>query len=170
MAPDKPAWKDIVAYFGEQVLADDRSLDRSKLREIVFKDLEKKKKLESFQHPRIFEEFIKQVEQYTSEDPDAIIQAVVPLLIEANMHPLFHNILMVYASEEEQKKRLIKREGCTEEMAMSMIRSQLSVEEKKGYCDLVVDNSGSQENTRRQVRKLWEKLKLIQRERKIRKD
>ena len=166
--PDKPAWKDILAYFGEQVLAEDRSLDRAKLREIVFKDLEKKKKLESFQHPRIFEEFIKQVEQYTSEDPNAIIQAVVPLLIEANMHPLFHNILMVYASEEEQKKRLMKRDGFTEEMATSMIGSQLSVEEKKGYCDLIVDNSGSQENTRRQVRKLWEKLKSIQRERKIR--
>ena len=49
--PDKPAWKDIVAFFGEQVLAEDRSLDRTKLRQIVFKDLEKKKKLESFQHP-----------------------------------------------------------------------------------------------------------------------
>ena len=164
--PEKPAWKDIVAYFGEQVLAEDRSLDRMKLRQIVFKDLEKKKKLESFQHPRIFEEFIKQVEQYTSKDPDAIIQAVVPLLIEANMHPLFHNILMVYATEEEQKKRLMKRDGCTEEMAMSMIKSQLSVDEKKGYCDLIVDNSSTQEKTRSQVKKLWDKLKVMQQERK----
>ena len=90
----------------------------------------------------------------------------MPLLIEANMHPLFHNILMVYATEEEQKKRLMKRDGCTEEMAMSMIKSQLSVEEKKGYCDLIVDNSSTKENTRRQVKKLWDKLKLIQRERK----
>jgi len=163
--PDKPAWQDIVDYFGEQVLAEDRSLDRTKLREIVFNDLEKKKKLESFQHPRIFEEFIKQIEQYTSEDPNAIIQAVVPLLIEVNMHPLFHNILMVYASEEEQKKRLMERDGSTEEMAMNMIRSQLSVEEKKGYCDLFIDNSGSLDQTRKQVEQLWEKLKKIQQER-----
>ena len=164
--PDKPAWQDIVAFFGEQVLADDRSLDRTKLRKIVFQDLEKKKKLESFQHPRIFEEFIKKVEQYTSEDPDVIIQAVVPLLIEVNMQSLFHNVLMVYASEEEQKKRLMKRDGSTEEMAMNMIRSQLSVEEKKGYCDLIVDNSGSLEETRNQVQKLWKNLKKIQRNRK----
>jgi dephospho-CoA kinase len=166
VAPDKPAWQDIVAYFGEQVLAEDRTLDRTKLREIVFNDLEKKKKLESFQHPRIFEEFIRQVEQYAGEDPHAVIQAVVPLLIEVNMQSLFHNILMVYATEEEQKKRLMKRDGSTEEMAMSMIRSQLSVDEKKGYCDLIVDNSGSLEETRKQVEKIWQKLKKIQKERK----
>jgi len=164
--PDKPAWQDIVAFFGKQILADDRSLDRTKLREIVFQDLEKKKKLESFQHPRIYEEFIKQVELYAIEDQNVIIQAVVPLLIEVNMQSFFHNIIMVYASEEEQKKRLMERDGSSEDMAMSMIRSQLSVDEKKGYCDLIVDNSGSLENTRSQVQKLWKQLKKIQKERK----
>ena len=82
------------------------------------------------------------------------------------MHPLFHNILMVYASEEEQKKRLMKRDGASEEMAMNMIRSQLSVDEKKGFCDLIIDNSGSLEETRKQVEKLWKKLQKYQRERK----
>jgi len=49
---------------------------------------------------------------------------------------------------------------------MNMIRSQLSVEEKKGYCDLLIDNSGSLEETRRQVHELWAKLKEIQQKRK----
>ena len=164
--PGKPAWKDIVAYFGEQVLREDQTLDRQKLRKIVFEDMEKKKKLESFQHPRIGDKFMELVQRYAVEDPNAIIQAVVPLLIEVNMHPLFHNILMVYATEEEQKKRLMKRDGSTEEMAMNMIRSQLSVEEKKGFCDLIIDNSGSLEETRQQVEQLWKQLKKIQRERK----
>jgi dephospho-CoA kinase len=160
--PGKPAWKDIVAYFGKQVLAEDERLDRAKLREIVFNDFEKKKKLENFQHPRIFEEFTKLVEKFTRDDPNAVIQVVIPLLIEANMHPLFHHILMVYASEEEQKKRLMERDGSTEELAISMIKSQLSVDEKKGYCDLIVDNSGSLEQTRKQVQQIWDKLKKIQ--------
>ena len=164
--PGKPAWNDIVAFFGKQVLREDQTLDREKLRDIIFKDMEKKKKLESFQHPRIGEEFMELVKQYAGEDPNAIIQVVVPLLIEVNMHPLFHNILMVYASEEEQKKRLMNRDGSSEEMAMNMIRSQLSVEEKKGFCDLIIDNSGSLEETRKQVEKLWQKLKEIQSERK----
>ena len=165
MEPDKPAWQDIVSFFGEQVLLEDRTLDRDKLREIVFQDLERKKKLESFTHPRIGEEFLKQVRQHVDQDPDAIIQAVTPLLIEANMQSLFHNVLMVYAPEEEQKRRLIERDAMTEEMAMNMIRSQLSVEEKKGYCDLIVDNSGTLEETRAQVEEIWGKLKQIQRDR-----
>ena len=65
--------------------------------------------LESFIHPRIGAEFMRLVQQYVSEDANAIIQVVVPLLIETNMHPMFRNILMVYASEEEQKRRLIER-------------------------------------------------------------
>ncbi|MBW1710376.1 MAG: dephospho-CoA kinase [Deltaproteobacteria bacterium] len=162
--PDKPAWKDIVAFFGEQVLQEDRTLDRKKLSEIVFRDLEKRKKLESFTHPRIGEEFSKLVEKYASEDPDTIIQVVIPLLIETNMHPIFHNLLMVYTPEEVQVKRLIERDNITEEMAMKMVRAQLSVEEKKGYCDLIIDNSGSLEETRRQVEELWAHLKKIQRE------
>jgi dephospho-CoA kinase len=54
----------------------------------------------------------------------------------------------------------------TEEMAMNMIKSQISVEEKKGYCDLIIDNSGSLEETRKKVEELWEKLKKIQKDRK----
>lgn len=164
--PGKPAWEDIVAYFGKQVLNEDQTLNREKLREIVFSDLEEKKKLEGFLHPRISEEFVKMVDEYTRDNPRVIIQAVVPLLIETNMHAFFHHILMVYATEAEQKKRLMARDGCTEEMAMNMIRSQISVEEKKGYCDLIIDNSGPEEETRKQVENLWKKLQKLRKERK----
>ena len=159
--PGKPAWKDIVAYFGEQVLQEDKTLDREKMREIVFSDIEKRKKLEGFTHPRIGEEFFKLVEEYTSEDPEVIIVVVVPLLIETNMQALFDNLLMVYAPVETQLKRLMERDGNTEELSMSIIRSQMGVDDKKGYCDLVIDNSGDIENTRNQVEKLWKKLKKI---------
>jgi dephospho-CoA kinase len=64
----------------------------------------------------------------------------------------------------------MNRDGASEEMAMNMIRSQLSVEEKKGFCDLIIDNSGSLEETRKQVKKLWQKLKKIQNECKRRDD
>jgi dephospho-CoA kinase len=160
--PGKPAYEDIVAFFGKQVLNKDKTLNREKLREIVFRDLEKKKKMESFQHPRIGEEFVKLVEHYAGKQPGAIIQAVVPLLVEGNMQPIFHHVLMVYATAEEQKRRLIERDGLSEEMAMNMINSQISVEDKKGYCDLVVDNSGSLEETRKQVEAIWKKLKKSQ--------
>lgn len=160
--PDKPAWKDIVSFFGEQVLNEDRTLNREKLREIVFQDMEKRKRLEGFTHPRIGEEFNKQVAEITAKDPNAIIQVVIPLLIETNMQAMFHHLLMVWAPEEVQKKRLMERDRLSEEMAMNMIRSQLSPDDKKGYCDLVIDNSGPLEETRQQVEELWKKLKELQ--------
>jgi dephospho-CoA kinase len=135
------------------------------LRAIVFRDMEKRKKLESFQHPRIGEEFNRLVAAYAAEDPAAIIQVVIPLLVETNMQALFHHLLMVYAPEEVQKKRLIERDGLSEELALQMIRSQMPVEEKKGYCDLIIDNSGSLEEIREKVEELWRKLKELQQKR-----
>jgi dephospho-CoA kinase len=163
--PDKPAWQDIVAYFGEQVLKQDRTLDREKMRDVVYKDMEKRKKLEGFIHPRLGAEFARLVEQYAGQDPNVIIQAVIPLLIETNMHPIFHHLLMVYVPEEVQVKRLMERDRISEELARSILRAQLPIEEKKGYCDLVIDNSGDLDETRRKVAELWETLKDLQRRR-----
>jgi dephospho-CoA kinase len=163
--PGQPAWKEIVAYFGEQVLLEDRTLDRKKLSEVVFRDTEKRKKLEGFIHPRVFGEFIKLVKELTSKDPDAIIQVDVPLMIEMNLQYIFHKILLVYMPEEMQVERLMKRDRISEETARNMIRSQLPIEEKRGYADFIVDNSGTLEETRRQVEEIWKKLKEIQKNR-----
>ena len=162
--PDKSAWKEIVAYFGEQVLQEDKTLDRKKLSEIVFRDLEKRKKLESFIHPRIFGEFTRLVKEFAAQDPGAIIQAVVPLLYEVNLQYLFHKVLLVYTPEEIQIERLMKRDGISREMAVNILSSQLPLEEKRSYADFIVDNSGSLEETKKQVQEIWEKLKKLPKE------
>jgi dephospho-CoA kinase len=159
--PGKPAYRDIVSYFGEQVLQGDKTLDREKLRDIVFQDMEKRKKLESFTHPRIGEEFLVQVEQHAKGKESVIIQVVIPLLIEAHMQAIFDHLLMVYAPEETQLKRLMERDKIDKELAMRIIQSQMPVEEKKGYCDMIIDNSGTLEETRRQVVELRQKLTEI---------
>ncbi len=164
--PGKEAWKDIVAFFGEQVLNPDKTLDRKKIAEIVFRDAEKRKKLEGHIHPRIYEDFKTQVKELTQKDPQAIIQVVVPLLIEANLQHLFHKILVVYVPEEIQIQRLMERDRIPREMARSILSAQLSIEEKKTYADYVVDNSGSPENTKKQAREVWRKLQEYQKDRK----
>jgi len=163
--PGKPAWKEVVAYFGEQFLLEDKTLDRKKLSEIVFRDPEKRKKLESFIHPRIYEEFSRLVQEYAAKDPEVIIQVGVPLLIEVNLQYLFYKILLVYIPAEMQIERLMKRDRISREMAINMLSSQLPIEGKRGYADFIVDNSGSVEETRRQVEEVWKKLKEIQKER-----
>jgi len=157
--PKKPAWSKIVEYFGKQVIGEDGQLKRDILSKIVFSDLEKRKKLESFIHPRIHEEFVKQVESIAQKDPEAIIQVVIPLLIESNLQYMFHSLVVVYISRDEQLKRLVKREGITQEEAENMLRAQLPIDEKKGYADHIINNGKSIDETRKQVEKLWKTLK-----------
>jgi dephospho-CoA kinase len=160
--PRKPAWKEIVAYFGEQVLQKDKQLDRKKLSDIVFRDIEKRKKLESFTHPRIHEEFVKQLNEIVEKDPEAIIQVDVPLLIEQDLQYMFHKTLLVYLPEEKQIERLVERDGISKEEAASRLKAQLPIDEKLGYADFVIYNDKSLEQTRKQVEELWQTLKKIQ--------
>ena len=163
--PGKPAWKEIVNYFGEQVLQENRELDRKKLSRIVFQDKQKRKKLEGFIHPRTLEEFIKQVADITQKTPGAIIQADVPLLIELNWQYLFHKIVVVSVSPEKQIERLIKRDNISSEEAHNILSAQLPIDEKAGYADFVIDNGGSLQETKTQVENLWQELQQLQKER-----
>jgi len=163
--PGKPAWNDIAAYFGEQVLLEDKTLDRKKLAEIVFRDPEKRKKLEGFTHPRIYEEFFRLVKEFAQKDPKVIIQVIIPLLIEANLQYLFHKLLLVYVPPEVQIHRLMERDHISREMAENILAAQLPIDGKKAYADFIVDNSRSLEETKRQVGEVWQKLKDFQEER-----
>ena len=157
--PGKPAWKDIAAYFGEQVLKGDREIDRKKLSDVVFRDMEKRKKLESFTHPRIIAEAATRADEIAKKNPNAIIQVAVPLLIEINMQHKFHKVLLVYVPRETQIERLMKRDAITREAAENMLKAQLPIDEKLGYADYVIHNEGTLEETRRQVEQVWEELK-----------
>jgi len=163
--PGKPAWQEIVAYFGEQVIQEDKHLDRKKLSDIVFRNIEKRKKLEGFTHPRIHAEFVKQLNEIVEKDPDAIVQVDVPLLIESNLQYLFHKTLVVYIPEEKQIERLVARDGISKEEAANRLKAQLPIEEKVGYADFVIYNDKSLAETKKQVEELWENLKKIQKER-----
>ena len=157
--PEKPAWKEIVQYFGEEILLKDKTLNRKRLGEIVFSNMDKRKRLEGFTHPRIFNECNLLIKQYSAKDPNAIIEAVVPLMFEVNLAHRFHKILLVYIPPELQIERLIKRDRISRRMALNILKAQMSIEEKKEYADFIVDNSGSLDETRTQVEAIWKKLK-----------
>jgi len=162
--PGKPAWTQIVDCFGKQILREDGRLDRKKVSEIVFKDGEKRKKLEGFTHPRIIEAFIEQLDRIVKSEPDAIVQVIMPLLIEANFQFIFYKILLVYVPQEKQIERLVKRDGIGREEGWDRLKAQMPIDEKLRYADFVIYNDKSVEETRRQVSGLWQILKDIQRE------
>lgn len=163
--PGKEAWKDIVSFFGEHILLENRHLDRKKLSDIIFKDARKRKKLEDFIHPRIQLEFIRQIDDISRANPGAIIQVAVPLLIEADMQHLFHKIIVVYITRDAQIERLMKRDGITEQEALDILNAQMHIDEKLIHADYIIKNEYSIEDTRKQVEILWQKLVEIQKER-----
>ena len=162
--PGTRALEQIVDYFGKQVLRDDGWLDRDKLSKIVFGDMEKRKKLEGFTHPPIYEGFFNQLNEITARDPDAIIQVAVPLLIELNLQFLFDKLIVVHLSPEKQVERLARRDGISIEEAATKIQSQLPISEKVGFADFIIRNDGAPEETRRQVETVWSQLQKSQKE------
>ncbi len=159
--PGTPALAKIVDYFGKQVLQPDGRLDRKKLSDLVFRDMEKRKVLESFTHPPIYEEFFNQVRAITEKDPDAVIQVAVPLLIELNLSYLFDAVVVVHIPAEEQIKRLSERDGISTEDAANILKAQLPIEEKKPFASYLINNEGDLNETRKQVESLWADLKQL---------
>ena len=159
--PGTQGYKDIVDYFGKQVLQENGELDRKKLSNVVFSDMEKRKKLESFTHPYIYDEFFKGIEQITQKQPDAVIQVSVPLLIELNLQFLFDKLLVVHVKPQTQAERLAARDGITEADAENIMKSQLPIDEKASYADFVIDNEGTLEDTKKQVKEVWESINKI---------
>jgi len=162
--PGKPAWKEIVGYFGSQVLQDDGNIDRKKLSKIVFQDFKKRKKLEALTHPRIHDQFVQQLSKLSKKEPGAIIQVSIPLMIEESLQFMFHKLLVVYVPEDKQIERLVARDDISKEEGRAILDAQLPIDDKVGYADFIIYNGGSLKETKKQVDDLWQKLKGIQKE------
>jgi dephospho-CoA kinase len=161
VAPGEPAWREIVEHFGDQVLHRDRSIDRRRLGEIVFADRSQRAVLERLTHPRIRDEFVRDVREINDRNPGSIIVAVVPLLVENGMQFMFDHVVVVFAPSPLQVARLVRRDGLSRDAADTRLAAQLPIEEKLSVADTVIDNSGSLEDTRRQVEELWARLCLL---------
>ena len=163
--PEGSAWEKIVENFGSEILRKDGTIDREKLGAIVFNDKEKLERLNEIVHPFVFEEWERQIADIKKKTPDAIIMSEIPLLIEVGKVDAVDMVVLVYVSPEEQVRRLVERDGYSREEALVRLDSQMSIDEKLMYSDLVVDNGGSLDETRKQVDDVWERL--IEREKQI---
>jgi len=159
--PDTPAWRDIVDYFGQEILFPDRTLNRSKLAEIVFSDALSRKALEGFTHPRIFEKRDILLKDIKAKDSQAIVIVDVPLLFELSLNKNFDTIILVYVSRDIQIERTIKRNDILKEEVEKRLKAQINIEKKKLLSDYIINNEGSLKNTRDQVRKVNHELKKL---------
>jgi dephospho-CoA kinase len=164
--PDQQAWKAIVDFFGSDILNEDRTINRVKLGLLVFTDREKLSKLNGIVHPAIFDEWKRRREDIRERNPQAIVISDVPLLIEVGMQKMFDVVVLVHASPEDQIERLMERNGLSREDAVRRLSSQMPIDEKRAYADIVIDNNDSLEVTRRIVNDAWKDL--LEREKKSR--
>lgn len=129
----------IAQRYGESILLPDGDLSRQKLGEIIFKDQDERKWVESLIHPYVRDRFLKEI----TESPLATLVLVVPLLFEAQMTNLVTEIWVVSCSESQQIQRLMQRNYLSREQALARIHSQLSIAKKAACADVVLDNSST---------------------------
>ena len=158
MEPGRDAYNDVVREFGPDVLADDGSIDRKKLGAIVFRDSERRRRLNELVHPRVIVEQNRLLAEAERADPDGIAIVDAALMIESGGYKRFDKLIVVFCDRETQIERLMKRNNLTREEATIRVAAQMSSDEKRRYADFEINTSGSQEQTRELVIELHKKL------------
>lgn len=150
--PGKPAFEAIVHHFGPSILAEDGTLNRHLLREIVFNHLEEKAWLESLLHPLIFHVFRQEISKVTY--PYCIV--VVPLLTEH--YELYKNdfdhIIVIDTTEAHQLAWAAKRDHCSESLIKKVILTQASRDERLNIANTVLSNKSNFETLKNKVKDL----------------
>lgn len=158
VAPGTRGLAKIKAAFGKDAVAADGSMDRVYIGDLVFRNPEMKKRLENILFPLIFEALDEELLRLEREGATPVVFLDMPLLYEVKYDSYVDEVWLVYVPFEVQLSRLMKRNGYTKEEALLRIHSQIPVDKKKALAQQVIDNSGTLEDTKEQVRSLWETL------------
>ena len=155
--PGQDAWNEITKSFGSDILQEDMTLDRKKLRKIVFDNPEARKKLEAIIHPRVRALAEKRISELAAAGSSVIVYEV-PLLFEAQIHLWLRPVILVACNVETQRKRLLERDHLTKLEAQQHLDAQMSLEEKRKLADYVIENDGALEDLEQQVRTVLQKI------------
>jgi dephospho-CoA kinase len=160
MEPGQPVYAQVLAHFGETILAPDGQIDRRVLGGIIFADATQRDQLNQIVHPGV-KDALRQLETELRAQETELAQSgakknfllvlVIPLLYEVNMAHFVDKTIVVYCPEAVQKERLMARNGFSESEAQARIDAQLSIEIKAEKADEVIDNSRDLESTREQL-------------------
>jgi dephospho-CoA kinase len=155
--PGKVAWQEIIDAFGTGVLQPDQTLDRQKLRAVIFSDRDGRKKLEAIIHPRVRALAEQRIREHTVAGY-AIIVYEVPLLFEVKLHEWLRPVILVACDLDTQRRRLQERDHLTQTEAQKHIDAQMSLAEKRRLADYVIENNGSLEELENQVKAILDKI------------
>ena len=157
MEPKRLAWRALVRTFGRDILNEDETINRTRLAERVFRDAQARQELEAIVHPPVIRQIKQQLSRLRRHRRVKAVVLDVPLLMETGSESLVERVVVVTAPPEIQRKRLAGR-GMSEAQISERIAAQWEMGRKVAMADHVVDNADGLEQTRRQVRQLWNQL------------
>lgn len=155
MLPGHPVLAAVAKQFGQGILLEDGTLNRKKLGELVFNHPEQLQALNQITHPAIRQEMRDRKLKYEEQYPDRLIVSDIPLLYESGLEDGYEQIMLVYVPRAVQLERLMKRDGMDKEQAIRRLEAQMDIEEKKQKADIIIDNSGNFEETKKQILAFW---------------
>lgn len=158
--PGSTGLRRVVEAFGEQVLADDGTLDRPALGALVFADPASLARLNAIVHPLIGERTAELLEQARAGGAEVVVHDV-PLLVENGLAPMYAAVVVVAAAPPTQLDRLIRLRGMTEQEARQRIAAQAPLADKLAVATHVVRNDGPLEELAPQVERVWQELTAI---------
>jgi dephospho-CoA kinase len=151
--PGSPGFESVVHEFGPEYVRDGR-IDRARLGELVFHDDNARRRLNAIVHPLVRDWMAARTAEAIEAGAEVVVQDV-PLLFENGIQGLYSTTVLVYVPEPLQLERLVEGRGLREDRARAMIASQMPIEEKRKLAAHVIDNSGSRDETRDQVDRVW---------------
>ncbi len=155
--PNMPAFVSIVKHFGQAIVSDDGTLDRAKLRQIIFSDPKQRLWLEHLLHPLIRETMKEQINQLSS----AYCIAVIPLLLEVEFYSFINRILVIDAPEHQQIERVVARDKGSKTDIEAILKTQASRKDRKVRAHDLIINDGKIADLIPQVQELHEKYLSI---------
>ncbi|PLT31191.1 dephospho-CoA kinase [Peribacillus deserti] len=158
--PEQEAYNQIVSAFGKNVLLPDGTIDRPKLGAIIFNDLEKRTILNRIVHPAVRAWMNSRKDAAFASGQQTVFMDI-PLLFESNLTHMVDEVVLVYVPSDIQLERLMARNHFTEEEAQSRINSQMSIEDKIAQSDAVINNEGTVEQTKKQVKEMLIRWAII---------
>lgn len=149
----------IAERFGADVIDEAGALDRPALAARVFGEPEELAALNAIVHPAVRVESQRRLREAVEADADAVVVYDVPLLVEARADDPWELIVVADAPAEQRIRRMVELRGMDEEEARRRIRSQVSDDRRRAIADVLIDTSGTLDDTLRQTDALWERLR-----------
>ena len=154
--PNTEAWEQVVAAFGDDILQDDKDIDRRKLGAIVFSDPSQLEKLNAIMHPRMARMVSDKIEVLRGQGVKVVVVEAA-LLFEAGWDTLVEEVWVTDSSEDIVVGRLKERNGLSEEEAKKRINSQMGRAERIERSDFLIDNSSDMAGLESAIKELWDR-------------